>query len=80
LLPYHYFEVETLEVTFRKVNPEACGGKFATRLCKSAAIRIPKTDLCVCYSSTGGSFKDITSFFPFGNLPQSEFRMLWRSK
>jgi hypothetical protein len=80
IIPYHYFEVDTLDVTFRKVDPDSCGGKFVTRLSKSACMRIPETDLCICYSSSGGSFKDLTSWFPTDILPDHQFTLLWRSK
>ena len=80
VIPNHYFEEDVLDVTFRKVNPETVGGKFATRISKDASIRIPDTDLCICYSSTGGSFKDLTKYLPNGNCGTFEFKMLYREK
>jgi hypothetical protein len=80
VIPSHYFETDTLDCTFRKNNPDACGGKFVVKLSRSASYRIPNTDLCLCYSSTGGSFKDLTNWFPDSNLPAHQFSMLWRSK
>lgn len=80
VIPSHYFEVDTLDVTFRKSNPNAAGGKFATRLSRKSSYRIPNTDLMVCYSANGGSFKDLTEWFPLDNLPEHHFTMLWRAK
>lgn len=80
IIPSHYFEEETLDVTFRKVNPDANGGKFATRLSKKSSYFIPGTDLVACYSSTGGSFRNLTKHLPLANLPQHPFEMLYRSK
>jgi hypothetical protein len=80
VIPTHYFVQDVLDVTFRKENPESCGGKFAVRLCKSASIQIPDTDLSICYSANGGSFKDILKYLPQENLGRSEFRMVYREK
>lgn len=82
LVPYHYFEQfgEVLECTFRKKNPEASGGKFAVRLCLASSHRVPDTDLCLCYTPTGGSFKNITDLFPITEMPNVPFRMFWRKK
>lgn len=80
VIPSHYFETDTLDCTFYRENPESCGGNFAVRLSKSASVRVPDTDLCLCYASSGGSYKDLTNFFPDANLPVHQFTMLWRSK
>lgn len=80
LIPSHYFEVDDLDVVFRKDNPDYAGGKFEVKLSKLASVAIPDTDFSICYSSTGGSFKDIIKYFPEGDLPPLEFEMLWRQK
>jgi hypothetical protein len=80
VIPSHYFETDVLDCTFRKISPEECGGKFAARLSKVASYLVPNTDLRLCYCSTGGSFKDLTKWFPDSNLPAHHFSMLWRSK
>lgn len=83
ILPNHYFSLSgssELLVTFRKVNPETSGGKFRTRLSEASSVKIPGTDLCLCYSSTGGSFRDLTKHFPLENLPDHPFTMVWRQK
>lgn len=82
LVPDHYFEQygDVLNCTFRKRNPEASGGKFAARLCKSASHLIPDSDLRVCYVSTGGSFNNIVNYFPIGDMPDVPFVMHWRQK
>uniref|UniRef100_A0AB39A3B8 RNA-dependent RNA polymerase n=1 Tax=Perinereis wilsoni marma-like virus 7 TaxID=3237982 RepID=A0AB39A3B8_9VIRU len=80
VVPDHYFECDNLAVTFRKENPDSAGGKFATRLCKDASYLIPNTDLRICYSPTGGSFKDITPWFPVGKLSMHQFTLLYRHK
>lgn len=80
IIPSHYFEEDTLDVTFRKVNPEANGGKFATRLSRCSSYFIPGTDLVACYSTTGGSFRNLTKHLPLANLPQHPFELLYRAK
>lgn len=81
LLPSHYFENDDeLEVICHKVNANAIGGKFRTRLCRSSSYHIPNTDLILCFTSTGGSFKNILKFFPTGDLVDHPFQLLWRFK
>jgi hypothetical protein len=80
LIPKHYFVEETLDITFRKEKPEQNGGKFVCRVSLSQSIHLPHTDICVCYSSTGGSFRNLTKYFTNERLPLHEFHMLWRSK
>jgi hypothetical protein len=79
LMPHHYFIDDVIDCTFKKVNPDTCGGKFAARLSRAACYHIPGTDLCFCYSSTGGSFKDLSRWFPISNLPTHQFTLTWRS-
>lgn len=80
LIPNHYFEIDNLDVTFRKKNPEASGGKFAVRLDKSSSIKLPNTDLRICYASSGGSFRNLIKYLPTDTLPDHEFSMIWRAK
>mgnify|MGYP003572646235 FL=1 len=80
VIPKHYFVSDVLDVTFRKVNPESLGGKFATRLSLDASYHVPNTDLMMCYSSTGGSFKDLTKYLVEGTLGHFQFMMLYRYK
>jgi hypothetical protein len=81
VIPDHYFaEHDVLSVTFRKENPDDAGGKFVSILSRDAGYHIPDTDFRVCYSSTGGSFRDLTRWFPTTNMPDHQFTMLWREK
>jgi hypothetical protein len=82
LIPNHYFTEfgDSLDCTFRKKNPEASGGKFAARLHTSASYLIPDTDLRVCYTATGGSYKNLVNFFPVDDMPSVPFKMHWRKK
>lgn len=80
VIPNHCFFHDTLDVTFRKENPEKCGGKFAVILSKSHSYNVSGTDLSVCYSSSGGSFKDISCYFPDEVFPDHEFDLIWRGK
>jgi hypothetical protein len=80
IIPNHYFVQDTLDVTFRKENPEDAGGKFPVRLSKLQSVLVKDTDIRICYASSGGSFKDITRFLPAGVVPDHEFDMLWRSR
>jgi hypothetical protein len=81
MVPNHYFqENEDLEVVFRKENPEACGGKFTTRLHVKSSVLIPGTDMRVCYSPSGGSFKSLVDYFPKDHYPEHNFVMVYRKK
>jgi len=81
LVPNHYFdEKDDLRVLFRKENPDACGGKFLTRLSKESSVLIPNTDMRVCYSPNGGSFKDLKEYFPLNHFDAHNFIMLHRKK
>lgn len=82
LIPNHYFDEfgDVLNCTFRKSNPEACGGKFAAVISRSASIKLDEKDLCVCYCTTGGSYVDLIKHFPLDNMPTSPFQMIFRQK
>jgi hypothetical protein len=80
LLPSHYFETDEITCTFRKSNPNMCGGKFRCKLSRLSSIHVPDTDLMVCYAASGGSFKDLSKWLPLSQLPTQEFSMLWRDK
>lgn len=82
LVPDHIFEDkhEVLSVTFKKVNPDANGGEFHPKLNLVQSVKIPNSDLRLCYPASGGSFKDLTRFFPREELPLSEFSLQWRNE
>lgn len=80
IVPDHYFVQDVLDVTFRKENPEDTGGKFPVRLSKLQSWQPPGTDIRYCYSSSGGSFKDLRRYLTDEDLPEHEFDLLWRSK
>lgn len=77
LMPKHYFEIESLNITFRKKDPQKSGGKFVTRLSLSQSVQVAP-DLMICYSATGGSFKNLIKYFPEEKLPDFEFGLKWR--
>ena len=81
MVPNHYFEgYDELRVIFRKENPDYCGGKFVTQLHVKFSVLIPDTDMRVCYSPNGGSFKDIVDYFPLDHFPEHNFEMIYRLK
>jgi hypothetical protein len=80
IMPDHYFEKDVLDITFRKVNPETSGGKFACRLSKAQSVLLPNTDMRVCYAASGGSFKDLRKYLPTEKMNMVEFGMKWRDK
>jgi hypothetical protein len=80
IIPDHYFITDEISVVFRKKNPDTCGGKFTVALSKRQSVLLDKTDIRVCYACAGGSFKDLTKYFPKGQVPFHEFEMLWRNK
>lgn len=81
LIPNHYFKnSDTLKLTCRKVNADAVGGLFKTRICKDASVHIEGTDFRLCYSSTGGSYRNLIKFFPVGDIVTHPFEMIWRQR
>ncbi len=81
LIPNHYFRHgDTLKLTCRKVNADAVGGKFKTRICKDSSVHIEGTDFRLCYSSTGGSYRNLIKFFPLGDIVTHPFEMIWRQR
>ena len=81
LVPNHYFDGhKSLKVVFRKEHPDKCGGKFTTQLHIDSSVLIPNSDLRVCYSPNGGSFKDIIDYFPLDHFPSHNFEMIYRMK
>lgn len=82
LIPNHYFgDVKELVITCFKDDPDACGGKFVARISKACSYHVPNSDLRLCYTASGGSFKDISHYFPLA-LPRGgqHSLMVWRSK
>ena len=80
VMPDHYFEEPEVDVTFRKKNPETSGGKFATKLSILQSEKLPNSDLRICYSSTGGSFKDIRKYLCLEDIDVVEFALRWRDR
>nr|UNY42089.1 MAG: polyprotein 1 [Picornavirales sp.] len=82
IVPNHYFDRfgSEFECVFRKSNPEATGGQFTTTLSKKASYRIPRSDIRLCYTPCGGSYKDLTEYFPVDTMPAVPFRVHWRKK
>ncbi len=66
VVPSHYFDDigDCLNCTMYKDNPYSSGGKFAVRLERRTSYHVPGTDLMMCYSPNGGSFRDMTKHFP----------------
>lgn len=79
-VPDHYFVSDTLNITFRKKNPESAGGKFVAKLSKSTSFTKNASDVRYCYCSTGGSFKDLTPYLTDASIGEVEFLLRWRSK
>ena len=80
VLPSHYFETPELKVTFRKEKPDTSGGKFCAVLHKKQSYAIPNSDLCYCYCSSGGSFRDLSKYLCNEFLDKHEFKGLWRNQ
>ncbi|APG78558.1 hypothetical protein 1 [Wenzhou picorna-like virus 32] len=83
VIPHHYFVdcgSDTLAITCHKENANSIGGKFQTRIDMSSSYLIPDTDLVVCYTAAGGSFRNIVDYLPIGDITDHPFQMLWRMK
>jgi hypothetical protein len=83
VMPNHYFADSgggDMVCTFRKVNPEACGGKFQAILSKINSYELEGRDLSICYVASGGSFKDLTGYLPTSNITSHVFELMYRSR
>jgi hypothetical protein len=80
LIPQHYFKENSLDVVFRKDEPNATGGTFRAKICKSQAYFVPGEDIAMCYVPTGGSFKDLSKYLPTGPLSKVDFELTYRHK
>lgn len=80
LVPSHYFDKygDSLNCSLFSHEPYKCGGKFAVRLERKSSYHIPGTDIMMCYSPNGGSFRDITKHFPTGRADNVNFHMTYR--
>lgn len=84
LIPNHYFSGrKEFRARFVYSQPGDAGHTFRAMLSLSQSVIIPGTDLRLCYCATGGSFKDLTDYFPtFGDrdLADHPFEMSYRRK
>jgi len=83
IVPHHYFidaKSKSLRCTFRKSAPLESGGMFPAFLSLDTSVRLPDTDLVACYCHSGGSFRDLTPWFPLAPLPELPFTLVYRSK
>lgn len=86
MIPDHYFVGQDefdVQFVYRKTN--GSGRSFWTRLSKTQSYLIPDTDLRVCYSPTGGTFRNLLEYFPDFDMANPElsnhpFRMVYRGK
>lgn len=84
-IPNHYFagrDEFTARFTYEK--PGEPGNTFESQLSTVQSVLIPGTDLRLCYSATGGSFKDLTDYFPVfdaeNKMVDHPFEMQYRKK
>lgn len=81
LVPDHFFENENdVEVECCKENANAIGGKFKTILSRDCSSKLGNTDLRLCYTGSGGSYKDISEYFITGNYERCPLVLSWRDK
>jgi hypothetical protein len=83
IIPNHYFEEcdsQSLKLICHKENANAIGGKFTTRVDIESSYLVPNSDFRICYSPSGGSFRDIREYLPTGKIVDHPFRMFWRYK
>lgn len=82
VLPKHYFDKvgESLLCEFRKKLPKQNGGKFFAEVDLKYSYHVPLTDLVICYVGSGGSYKDLTDYFPTDVMRAVPFKWLWRDE
>jgi hypothetical protein len=81
VFPNHYFlNDDQFYVTCYLQDPDKAGQRFKTILSKETSVHIEGTDLRLCYSPNGGSFKNLIEYFPTQRLPNFPFNMLYRHK
>jgi hypothetical protein len=67
LIPDHYFaHQDEFRITLFKDKHKKCGGRFKTIVSKEYSVRINGSDMRLCYTPNGGSFEDISDYFPSG--------------
>lgn len=75
LLPRHYLDIsKTFKVVMYGAKPETSGGKFRTIISPETTYFEEGQDLAICYSPTGGSFKDLSPYLDSdrdGSFPAS---------
>lgn len=55
------------------------GSKFNCYLSSSHMIEIPDTDLCIVWAPNGGSFKDVTNYFPLEKIRSGQADMVYKT-
>jgi len=82
LIPKHYFDRVgmSLKCEFRKKLPKQNGGKFYAEIDFAQSYHIPNTDVVMCYVSSGGSYKDLTGYFPLDRVRSVPFQWVWRNE
>lgn len=80
VVPKHYFDKlgDELVISCSRSSPNLAGGKFTIRVSINHSWVKPGSDLVLCYCPGGGSFKDLTRWFPMSNVPSSDVVALWR--
>jgi len=80
ILPQHVWREDTLTASFVRHDTQLIGGNFRAILSKSTTVDIPNTDLCVTYVPNGGDWKDLSSYFSLGPIPNSPATIFYKSR
>jgi hypothetical protein len=80
VIPTHYFTIPNIRVDFYKYDPNQSGAWFECWLSKDTSVRVPGTDLSLCFVTSGGDYADLSKFLPKSDFDFAEFFMYYRRK
>lgn len=71
VIPKHYFDNSEILTLSCYQDGDHVGSNFETVVSLKTSYVVPNTDFVLCYSGTGGSFKNLSKFLPLSRIIQS---------
>jgi len=81
MVPQHYFDEsggDSIMLECQKEKANQAGGTFKTRVDIGSSVKLGDSDMRLCYTASGGSYANLTQYFPTGDIVDHPFRMLYR--
>jgi hypothetical protein len=80
ILPQHIWKANELIATFSRKGNLVIGGHFKAPLSRSLSVNIPSTDMCMVWIANGGSWKDLTGYFPLGSAVRCPASVIFKAE